>query len=231
MIERHVAYRHEAGSSNRIDEKVAVEHIFTLECERYEHTFTCSPNHLEELVIGHLRSAGMISNREDIACLSLKEDGHKATVRLTSGAPSESNSSVPRIEMDDADLLSLHPYVTSHAPLFSTTGAFHYAFLFNNDAVAMQSACDIGRFNAIDKVIGMSMDNGIALGGAVLYTTGRIMSLTVHKALHCGIALIVSKAPPTLQAIEHAQAASIGIIGFARGDRYTAYTDVPPWNR
>ncbi|RZN46817.1 hypothetical protein EF808_05255 [archaeon] len=225
MIDRYVAYRHEKGTVQQVDETVAVEHSLSIQCDGYDHAFLCSPEDLEELALGHLKTTGLISHINDIADISFEKGHTRVTIRRADTASPRHEHHVPRVKMSTDDLMSLAPYAMAHSPLFAKTAAFHYAFIFDANATPLQSACDIGRFNAIDKAVGICLREGLALEGTVLFTTGRIMTLTVKKARNCGIAIIVSKAPPTLQAIESARDAGISIIGFARGDRYTVYTE------
>ena len=83
---------------------------------------------------------------------------------------------------------------------------------------------DIGRFNAIDKVVGHCILEGIALSDKVLFTTGRISGRTVSKAAALGMPAIVSKAPPFYDSVRFAASAGITIIGFARNASFNVYT-------
>lgn len=225
MIDSYVAKRHEKGTVHQVDETVAEEYSLFVQYDGYDHAFLCSPEDLEELAVGHLKTMGMISHIDDIADITFEKDHTRVTIRRADTASPQHEQPVPRVTMRSDDIMSLAPYAMAHSPLFSKTAAFHYAFIFDINAAPLQSACDIGRFNAIDKAVGICLRKGVGLEGTVLFTTGRIMTLTVRKARNCGIAIIVSKAPPTRQAIESARDAGISIIGFARGDRYTVYTE------
>ncbi|HHN81803.1 MAG TPA: hypothetical protein ENN11_04190 [Methanomicrobia archaeon] len=225
MIDSYVANRYEKGTVQQVDETVAEEYALSVQYDGYDHAFLCSPEDLEELAVGHLKTMGMISHIDDIADITFEKDHTRVTIRRADNASPKHEQTVPRVTMRSDNIMSLAPYAMAHSPLFAKTAAFHYAFIFDKNATPLQSACDIGRFNAIDKAVGICLRKGLALEGTVLFTTGRIMTLTVRKARNCGIAIIVSKAPPTLQAIESARDAGISIIGFARGDRYTVYTE------
>lgn len=107
--------------------------------------------------------------------------------------------------------------------IFRLTGGVHSAALADRNEILLFSE-DIGRHNAIDKVLGESLVKGIPLGDKVLISSGRISSDIVIKAWRGRINLIVSRSAPTSLAIELAQKLGITIVGFARGRRMNVYS-------
>lgn len=83
---------------------------------------------------------------------------------------------------------------------------------------------DIGRHNAIDKVIGHSMLEGIVPDNHILITSGRISSAVIGKIINARIPVIVSSSAPTTEATKLAEAFGITLVGFARGKRMNVYT-------
>jgi FdhD protein len=83
---------------------------------------------------------------------------------------------------------------------------------------------DIGRHNALDKVIGEAMMRKIDFGEAMVLTTGRISSEIVAKVMRCGIPVVVSRGVPTNQAIKMAKEIRMTLAGYARGHRMNIYT-------
>lgn len=83
---------------------------------------------------------------------------------------------------------------------------------------------DIGRHNAVDKIVGHLFLRHIPLQDKVLLTTGRLTSEILIKAARVGIPVLVSRNIGTSLAIELAESLGITLIGFARGGRFTVYS-------
>jgi FdhD protein len=107
--------------------------------------------------------------------------------------------------------------------LFSTTGGVHSCALASSDEI-LKFAEDIGRHNALDKVVGMIIKEKIELEDRVLLTSGRISSEIVHKALSARASVLVSRSAPTSKALILGEQYNMTIIGFARGNRMNVYT-------
>ncbi len=103
------------------------------------------------------------------------------------------------------------------------TGALHCSVLFCGGRLVAK-ACDVGRHNAVDKVVGAAVLAGIDRSRCVLGCTGRQPSGMVKKAANAGIPVLVSRAASTDQGIATAEAAGVTLICFSRGDRFTIYT-------
>jgi FdhD protein len=106
------------------------------------------------------------------------------------------------------------------------TGGVHCAVLVcGGDLVAKSS--DVGRHNAVDKVIGHAVLAGIDLSRCILGCSGRQPAGMVIKASRAGVPVIISRAASTDQGTALADAAGITLICFSRGERFTIYTH--PW--
>lgn len=108
-------------------------------------------------------------------------------------------------------------------PLFQATGAIHAAGLLSPQGEVVAVREDIGRHNAVDKVIGYQLREGQALSSSALVTSGRASFEIVQKALAATIPCVVSVGGVSSLAIELAKAAGITLVGFARGDRLSIY--------
>ncbi|TLE15050.1 formate dehydrogenase accessory sulfurtransferase FdhD [Helicobacter apodemus] len=106
--------------------------------------------------------------------------------------------------------------------LFEKTGCVHKAMLvLENQALIAE---DIGRHNAIDKVMGKAAMQGINPSNAILFVSGRLSLEMVVKAVMHNIPIIVSKAAATYMGIKAAHQTGITLIGFARENRANIYT-------
>ena len=109
--------------------------------------------------------------------------------------------------------------------VFDETGGLHAAGLFTGDGALEHSAEDVGRHNAVDKVIGrMVMRDAIPLSDRMLFVSGRASFEIVQKAFLAGIPIVASVSAPSSLAIALAAEAGVTLAGFVRGDSFNIYT-------
>ncbi|MBN1214545.1 MAG: formate dehydrogenase accessory sulfurtransferase FdhD [Candidatus Lokiarchaeota archaeon] len=109
--------------------------------------------------------------------------------------------------------------------LFRQTGGCHGAAIFNiNDNQLITIMEDIGRHNAIDKIIGECIINNYIFNNALLTTTGRLTGDVVLKAIRAEIPIVASLSAPIDSGIRLAFSYGITLIGFVRGSRMNIYT-------
>lgn len=109
--------------------------------------------------------------------------------------------------------------------LFDATGGLHAAGLFTIAGELESMAEDVGRHNAVDKVIGrMLMREALPLADRMLFVSGRASYEIVQKAFLAGIPLVGSVSAPSSLAIDLAAEAGVTLVGFVRGDAFNIYT-------
>jgi len=129
----------------------------------------------------------------------------------------------------------IHPEVITALPqrlyavqgLFSRTGGLHAAALFDPVGELLVSREDIGRHNALDKLIGWALLEGrLPLASGVLLVSGRASYEIVQKALVAGIPIVCAVSAPSSLAVHLAREFGMTLVGFVRGARFNVYAGV-----
>jgi len=107
---------------------------------------------------------------------------------------------------------------------FAKTGGLHAAGLFDAAGELLVAREDVGRHNAVDKVVGWALDRGrLPLGGCVLLVSGRISYEIVQKALVARVPVVAAVSAPSSLAIEFAREARLTLVAFLRGRSLNVY--------
>jgi FdhD protein len=127
--------------------------------------------------------------------------------------------------MSSAVAASLPDRLRAKQPVFEGTGGLHAAGIFTADGDCIASAEDVGRHNAVDKVIGrMLLDDALPLARHALVVSGRVSFELVQKAWLGGVGLVCAVSAPSSLAIDVASEAGITLLGFTRNGGFNAYT-------
>lgn len=205
-------------------------------------TMMTSPVMLRELAVGFLLTEGVIRRLDEIEALAEREN----TVEVITKNPNKllfSKKSVLSGCGGTTSFLDMRrsPKVSSalvvapetvigavrdllNSPLHRLTGGVHGVGLVRADGTVVAFVEDIGRHNALDRVIGYAALNGVATGDCFVVCTGRISSEMARKCLRTGIPLIVSRGATTTLAVTMAEKGGLAIIGFVRAGRMNIYT-------
>lgn len=213
----------------------------------------CIPQFLTELVLGRLLTEGMIRSAEDVEQIYICEYGTRARVLLRESADRTSRDfvevtpscctgnhilnnyflnhtpidPVTPVPWKAARIFALADRFAEGMPLHGKTWATHSCFLAREDTLLFQCE-DIGRHNALDKAIGYAIRNQIDLTKCMVYSSGRIPTDMVMKAIRAGIPILSSKASPSSEAVTLAKEYGLTLVCAARRDRMKLFAGRPP---
>jgi len=131
----------------------------------------------------------------------------------------------PGLSVDPGLLPSLVERLRSGQGVFDRTGGLHGAGLFSPSGELVCVREDIGRHNAVDKVVGrMLLDRRLPLGDTVLVVSGRAGYEIVQKSINAGIAVLAAVGAPSSLAVALAREFNQTLVGFLRGERFNVYS-------
>lgn len=237
---------------------IAVEAIINLYVNNNIHViFHCLPSQIKELVIGYLLTNGIIDDIKDILEMDIsekniyvklsKENFFNLFKKSTLLSIFYSSESIPpyileviqkirfnNIIFDIEAILKAVDILNSKSSIFKVSGGTHAATLIDEKCKMVAFAEDIGRHNAIDKVVGEAAMKNLDFSKLLLASTGRLSSEIVIKAAQMKIPILVSLSAPTSMGIKIAETFGLTLVGFAREGRFNIYSSpdrIKGWNR
>jgi FdhD protein len=208
---------------------------------RHAMTSMMSPVGLEDFVTGYLFTEQIIKSADEIESIRIEKNrisvitknlfkvlGPKKTILSGCGGATSyiDTTKLPRISSD----FSLAPEVISstvksvlESELHNKTGGIHVVGLASEAGIIARSE-DIGRHNALDRVIGYGLKNDVDFSSTFAICSGRISSEMVRKCLIASIPIIVSRGATTTLAITIAEETGLCVVGFVRSTKMNVYT-------
>lgn len=211
----------------------------------YTEGIISSPGQISQ--IRYCTEANTLENKENIVRVELHEDVTIDFSRLQRNFYTTSSCGVcgkesinairtvclqpvhsQEIQVSRAFIVSLPDKLRAQQNVFEHTGGLHASALFNEAGDLLLLREDVGRHNALDKLIGASISRDAAnkhpLGKQVLLLSGRASFELIQKAAMAGILVVCAVGAPSSLAAELAKEFNITLIGFLRGDRFNIYT-------
>ncbi len=239
---------------NSEEDLIILEYPFTIFIDDEEIiTLLCSPQSLEYLAIGFLYSEGFIDGYSSIENIQIDEEKGRAYLKLkvrktfneklqgkrtiTSGCGKgtvfynvldsfKSKKITNTVDIKTREIVELMRGFNKSSELFYSTGGVHAcAICSKSDIIYFEE--DIGRHNALDKVLGKALVEDIDLSDKVIMTSGRISSEMLIKAAKRGVPVVVSRSAPTSLAVDIARELNITLVGFVRGEKMNIYSSFP----
>ena len=238
---------HREISHDRGNDQVAVEEPLEIRVDARPLAVTMrTPGHDEELALGFLHGEGLIDGPRgagppaDLAANTIEvagpldRDPGERNFYATSSCGVCGKGALEQVAVDAPaaapgpvvarDLLASLPEHLRQ-PAFELTGGLHATALFTPEGELLLAREDVGRHNAMDKVIGRALlDGGLPLAPNLLCVSGRLSFELVQKAAVAGAPILVGVGAPSSLAIELAGDRGMTLCGFARGGRMNVYT-------
>ncbi|QQK78917.1 formate dehydrogenase accessory sulfurtransferase FdhD [Salicibibacter cibi] len=246
--------RFNSGSTEWKEDIVAAEYPVTIKINGEEFvTMVCSPDYIEDMVVGYLASEGIIARFNEIKELRVDDKNGYVHVALTkkidhlhrqmqnkryitsccgmsrqgfvfaADVKTTKKMRTRQVGIAPEDCFRLMEDMQHAAQTFQETGGVHNAALCTLDGIVLMRM-DIGRHNALDKIYGYCLKHGISLQDKIIVFSGRLSSEILLKVAKIGCEVVLSKSAPTDRALELAEELEITSIGFIRAGSLNVYT-------
>ena len=211
-------------------------------------TLLITPKHIKELIFGYLKSEQVINTYQDIKDYTIDKDNNRASISLNydvdfssinkdkvltsgCGVGTKFHEDIDNVILDSitsdftvsySEILEASHELNNKSGLFKLTGGVHSCLYFYDSKNVYFE--DIGRHNAVDKVVGFVLLHEINTTNSFMISSGRISSDMLLKCAVSNIPIVLSRSAPTSLAVELADKFGITLIGFVRGTKFNVYT-------
>ncbi len=233
--------------------EIRLAHVDEKEFKSFAITM-CSPDDIEDLIVGYLFTENMIAQATDILKINIfdnelgliaeiildKSIAYEQYLNKRHGMVQASCGVCGKTEFDDLltfnysninaskvkfDVIQSLPEKLNQAQFgFQQTGGLHASALFDTNGELLLLKEDIGRHNALDKLIGAAMRQGLLpLYDYIVLLSGRISFELVHKSLMAGVSTLAAIGAPSSLSVEIAKLNKLSLFGFVKSDGYNRY--------
>ena len=246
------ALRRSGGAE--VEERVADEVPIAIEVDGSARLVVfATPTDLEDLVLGHLLGEGIVAGADELLAVETAAQGDGLVLRVGIGPaaaarlraqplPTDGRSAgdagamlaaadrsvvgrrIAPVVIEQAALVAGMRALAVGQGLWKSTGASHAAAWISPAGELLLVREDVGRRNALDKLVGAMARAGIDPSSGFAAVTSRVSHDLVRQAAAAGIGLLAAMSAPTALAIRVAQTAGMALVGFARGDSAALYT-------
>ena len=247
MLSKVKIKRFENNEFTEYDDLIIEEHLVNIYLNRsFYCSIMCLPEYTDELTVGFLYSDGIIESYDDILNIDIssKDDVYievsesripvdpirrtitsgfaGGSIRLSSLTSKNPPANTGK-KISCSDIIKLSSSFNKRSDLFLKTGAVHSCQLILSNKTEIFRE-DIGRHNALDKIIGNVLVKKRDPKDSILITSGRISKEIVVKTAKTGIPVIVSTSAPTKAAVDTALQINLTLVGFSRNNRFNIYS-------
>lgn len=244
--------RIKGGVEEKVRDAVTIEEPLTIFLNGEEVvTLLYTPSYPEQLAIGFLVSEGVIKKKAHIESIRFYDNKSVININIKANGNASKKLTSKRLitsgccggtsfyRADDVkhfkkitskkkfvkdNIVNLMKEMSRRSFNFRKTGGVHSSALARKGRIALFRE-DIGRHNAIDKILGECFLSNIPLDDTILLTSGRITSEITRKVGRAGIPVVVSRSAPTSLSIKMAREQGLTLIGFVRAKRMNIYTE------
>ncbi len=244
-------YRYSGGSSLQPETKPVPQEVpISLYINgRQWVTLLCTPTRLNYLALGFLYTSRVISDPDDVLYMRVCEEDGVIEVRLPEGPELDAALSRPRtltsgcgggtsfeavegleplrsrVPVQPEDVLAAMHALHASADVYRETGGIHTCGLSEGPELVV-IAEDVGRHNAVDKIVGECLWRGVDTAEKWLLSSGRISSEMALKAARLQTPVVISHTSPTSLAVDVARLLDVTLIGYAKAQKFNVYTGV-----
>ena len=249
-MEEFDVIRIEKAVREQVKASVTEEVPLTIEVNGAEvATLLCSPVNLDELAVGFLYTSGVIAGKTSILSLTVDQERWKASIEIgESGLPEDiafrriytsgcGKGIIFHSAVDLMQRIKLPSGFSVRAELIETltqqfrrssteyreTSGVHSAALADTEKMLVLRD-DIGRHNALDKIIGRALLDDIPLEDKMILTSGRVSSEIITKVVRCGVTVLATAKAPTNQAVKYARETNLTVAALVRGGKMNVYS-------
>jgi FdhD protein len=220
-----VEYTRVNAEVTKAKERVVTEFGLSISVNgRHLATPMITPMMEREFVVGYLFGQGVIEGIADIEAITIKGDKAEVSLAKKAGRAKKPAKIRSDLKVSREDIFKGVSAILK-SDIYAETGGIHSAGLFQKGAEPLCITEDIGRHNALDKVIGYALINKVDFSRTFATSTGRMASDMVSKICRASIPIVATKTAVTRLGVEIGERCGLTVIGFVRDRGMKIYTN------